>query len=145
MSMLSDADREWARTIAAKAVFGNDSSNTLCSSAACRNASHGSKEHTCDVCRIELLILAALAKRDAERQPVELSAEDQERISGIVHEQWMETKRSQGITSRKSESGEELMVPYGQLSEPVKELDRVAVRSVLTALNTLLREKRSGK
>ena len=125
MSMLSDADREWARTIAkglAYQISGTDWHWNFVGAA--RD------------------ILDALAKRDAEWQPVELSAEDQEHISGIVHEQWMETKRSQGITSRKSESGEELMVPYGQLSEPVKELDRVAVRSVLIALDSLLGEKR---
>ncbi len=59
---------------------------------------------------------------------------DIELISAKVHEQWMESKRAQGIHSRKSESGEELMVPYDQLSEAVKELDRGAVRAVLNAM-----------
>ena len=115
--LTTDADRELVRTIAAKAVFGNDSSNTLCSSAACRNASHGSKEHTCDVCRIELLILAALAKRDAERQPVELSAKDAKVI-------------------------ELLALAWAQINEP--ELWK-ARQVFCDALNALLREKRSGK
>jgi hypothetical protein len=90
-------------------------------------------------------ILRAFAANLRSQQPVELSAEDKEAVASIVHEQWMVAKRSQGVASRKSESGEELMVPYEQLSESVKDLDRIAVRSVLIALNALLREKRSGK
>ncbi len=58
---------------------------------------------------------------------------DVELISAKVHEQWMESKRAQGVRSRKSESGEELMVPYDQLSEAAKELDRGSVRAVLSA------------
>jgi hypothetical protein len=57
-----------------------------------------------------------------------------ERLSGRVHDAWMQTKLSQGITSRPSADGEEQMVPYGQLSEPLKELDRSTVRAVLDAL-----------
>ncbi len=59
---------------------------------------------------------------------------DVELISARVHEQWMESKRAQGVHSRKSESGEELMVPYDQLSEAAKELDRGALRAVLSAM-----------
>ncbi len=40
----------------------------------------------------------------------------------------------QGITSRQSETGEELMVPYERLSEPAKELDRATVRAVYEAI-----------
>jgi hypothetical protein len=54
-------------------------------------------------------------------------------ISAKVHEQWMENKHKAGVTSRKLESGEELMVPYEQLSEQAKELDRGSVRAVLNA------------
>lgn len=56
-----------------------------------------------------------------------------ETIAEAVHEQWMRTKREQGITSRCSETGEELMVPYCNLSEPAKDLDRNSVRAVLLA------------
>jgi hypothetical protein len=49
----------------------------------------------------------------------------------------METKRSQGFTSRKSESGEELMAPYEQLSEEAKDLDRGTVRTVYAAIKAL--------
>ena len=59
---------------------------------------------------------------------------DLEAISAKVHEQWMESKRAKGVQSRKSESGEELMVPYNQLSEAAKDLDRGSVKAVLDAI-----------
>ena len=59
---------------------------------------------------------------------------DIETVSAKVHEAWMESKRTQGVTTRKSESGEELMVPYEQLSEAAKELDRATVRAVYEAI-----------
>jgi hypothetical protein len=59
---------------------------------------------------------------------------DIEVVSAKVHEAWMESKRAQGVTSRKSETGEELMVPYEQLSEPAKNLDRGTVRAVYAAI-----------
>lgn len=46
----------------------------------------------------------------------------------------MNSKRAQGIESRKSEKGEELMVPYEELSEESKELDRGSVRAVYAAI-----------
>jgi len=63
--------------------------------------------------------------------------EDQvvEEVSAAVHDQWMQTKRDQGVTTRKAEDGEELMVPYGQLSAKAKDLDRGSVRAVLAALD----------
>jgi len=62
---------------------------------------------------------------------------DVEAISAKVHEQWMASKRSKGVTSRKSESGEELMVPYEQLSEAAKDLDRGSVKAVLDAIEAI--------
>ena len=59
---------------------------------------------------------------------------DIETVSAKVHEAWMESKAAQGISSRKSEKGEELMVPYEQLSEEAKELDRASVRAVYEAI-----------
>lgn len=56
-----------------------------------------------------------------------------EQLAEAVHEAWMVTKKDQGVTSRRSESGEELMVPYARLSEPAKDLDRGSVRAVLKA------------
>lgn len=40
----------------------------------------------------------------------------------------------QGITSRKAEDGEELMVPYHHLSEKAKDLDRNTVKAVYKAI-----------
>jgi hypothetical protein len=62
---------------------------------------------------------------------------DVEAISAKVHEQWMELKRSKGVESRKSETGEELMVPYEQLSESAKDLDRGSVKAVIAAIDSL--------
>ena len=62
---------------------------------------------------------------------------DIEKVSAKVHEAWMEVKRKQGVTSRKSETGEELMVAYEQLSEEAKELDRSSVRAVYDAIKSL--------
>ena len=59
---------------------------------------------------------------------------DIEFVSAKVHEAWIESKRAQGVTSRKSETGEELMVPYEQLSEPAKNLDRGTMRAVYEAI-----------
>ena len=59
---------------------------------------------------------------------------DVEEVAAKVHEAWMDAKRRAGVTTRKSESGEELMVPYEQLSEEAKELDRSSVRAVYDAI-----------
>ena len=65
---------------------------------------------------------------------------DVEEVSAKVHEAWMDAKRRAGVTTRKSESGEELMVPYEQLSEEAKELDRSSVRAVYDAIESLKKE-----
>ena len=59
---------------------------------------------------------------------------DIEVVSAEVHAAWMESKRAQGVYSRKSEDGEEMMVPYEQLTEKSKELDRGTVRAVYAAI-----------
>ena len=66
---------------------------------------------------------------------------DIEAVAAKVHEAWMRAKRAQGITTRKSETGEELMVDYEQLSEDARELDRGSVRAVYAAIQSLLQEK----
>lgn len=65
---------------------------------------------------------------------------DIEIVANLVHEAWMKSKLAQGVTSRRSESGEELMVPYTQLSETAKDLDRVMVRTVYTAIEAAQKE-----
>lgn len=61
-----------------------------------------------------------------------------EAVSAEVHAAWMRTKAAQGVTSRRSETGEELMVPYAELSEPAKDLDRQSVLAVLAAAMPLV-------
>ena len=62
---------------------------------------------------------------------------DVEEVAAKVHEAWMESKRARGVNTRTSETGEELMVPYEQLSEEAKELDRSSVRAVYDAIREL--------
>jgi hypothetical protein len=62
---------------------------------------------------------------------------DIELVSAKVHEAWMDGKRAKGVESRKSETGEELMVPYEQLSEAAKDLDRGSVQAVYRAIEAL--------
>jgi hypothetical protein len=59
---------------------------------------------------------------------------DIELVSAKVHEAWIESKRDQRVLSRKSETGEELMVPFDHLSERAKDLDRQTVRTVYAAI-----------
>lgn len=62
---------------------------------------------------------------------------DIEAVAAKVHEAWMKAKAARGIESRVSERGEELTVPYEQLSEEAKELDRATVRAVYAAIRSL--------
>jgi hypothetical protein len=68
---------------------------------------------------------------------VDLNLPDVEMVSAKVHEAWMEGKRAKGVESRKSETGEELMVPYEALSEAAKDLDRQTVLAVYRAIEAL--------
>ena len=65
---------------------------------------------------------------------------DIEIVASRVHEAWMKAKAAQGVTSRKSEAGEELIVPYEQLSEAAKEVDRATVRAVYAAIQAAQQE-----
>ena len=62
---------------------------------------------------------------------------DIEKVSKEVHNAWIASKKSQGFHSRKSEEGEELMIPYDRLSEKAKDLDRNTVKAVYTAIKKL--------
>lgn len=67
---------------------------------------------------------------------------DIEAISALVHEAWIKSKQSKGVSSRKLDTtGEELMVPYDQLSVEAKDLDRVTVRTVVEAIESLEKTK----
>lgn len=65
---------------------------------------------------------------------------DIEVVAARVHAAWMESKRAQGLTTRRSETGEELMVPYEELSEEQKEVDRATVRAVYEAIRAAAAE-----
>jgi hypothetical protein len=65
---------------------------------------------------------------------------DIETVSEKVHDAWMKSKLNQGVTSRHSETGEELMVSYDKLSEEAKELDRATVRTVYAAIEEIMRQ-----
>jgi hypothetical protein len=41
---------------------------------------------------------------------------DIEKVAEEVHKAWMESKKAMGVHSRKSEDGEEMMVPYEKLT-----------------------------
>lgn len=64
-----------------------------------------------------------------------------EAVAAKVHDAWMKNKSASGIHSRKSEDGEELMVPYDQLSEKAKEADRASVNAVYNAIEELTPEE----
>ena len=64
---------------------------------------------------------------------------DIEVVAAEAHRGWMDAKRSKGVTTRRSESGEELMVPYADLSEEAKELVRWMVRAVFSAIERVSR------
>jgi hypothetical protein len=66
---------------------------------------------------------------------------DIEAVAAKVHEAWIQSKLIKGITSRKSETGEELMVDYDCLSEEAKDLDRASVRAVYAAIESLSQEE----
>jgi hypothetical protein len=73
-----------------------------------------------------------MAEVEKQKEPVKLP--DVEAVSSAVHEAWMSGKLASGVTSRLAEDGEELMVPYADLSEKAKELDRASVRAVFAAI-----------
>lgn len=59
---------------------------------------------------------------------------DIEVVAALVHLDWMQRKRDQGVDSAQTEVCEELMVPYHQLSEEAKDVDRGIVKSVYAAI-----------
>jgi hypothetical protein len=69
---------------------------------------------------------------------------DIETVAARVHKAWIQQKLEGGVTTRISESGEELMVPYEALSDPAKELDRATVRAVYAAIQATATEMSAG-
>lgn len=60
-----------------------------------------------------------------------------EKVAEQVHIAWMQSKIAQGFHIRKSEDGDELMIPYQQLSEKAKDLDRNTVKAVYNAIRNM--------
>jgi hypothetical protein len=104
-----------------------------CGNACCGRAydpEDGEDEIFCsEECRAED---AAEFERQANTDPLDLP--DVETVAALVHDSWMVEKRRQGVTSRLDGEGREQMVPYGQLTEAQKELDRATVRAVYAAI-----------
>lgn len=69
-----------------------------------------------------------------KQKGTDMNLPDIEKVAAKVHDAWIQGKLSKGITSRKAEDGEELMVPYEQLSEPQKAMDRNTVKAVYLAI-----------
>ena len=57
-----------------------------------------------------------------------------EEVAGTIHAAWMDEKLAAGIQSRMAADGEELMVPYSQLSEKAKASNRILVRTLYAAI-----------
>lgn len=81
------------------------------------------------------LLTLEVDKVDGDVTDGDLDLPNIESVSAAVHEAWMRTKKAQGIFSAFTEDGEELMVPYYQLSEKAKELGRQTVRAVYAAID----------
>lgn len=71
------------------------------------------------------------------KEIMDISLPDIEKVASLVHEAWMKGKLAKGITSRKAEDGEELMVSYESLSEAQKDQDRNTVKAVYDAIRQL--------
>jgi hypothetical protein len=57
-----------------------------------------------------------------------------ERLAPAAHQGWMRGQQDQGVTTRRSWLGEELMVPYAQLTERAKREVRATVRAAIEDL-----------
>jgi hypothetical protein len=82
-------------------------------------------------------LILGTSEENSTTQRVDLP--DVERVAEKVHEAWIRSKKQDGEKSRKSETGEELMKPYSELSEEAKDLDRNTVRAVYRAIKELQR------
>lgn len=61
-----------------------------------------------------------------------------EDVAQAVHEDWCASKRAKGVASRKhATSGEELIAPWADLSEPAKQDNRDLVHTVYSAIGAV--------
>ena len=98
----------------------------------------GAMDHALEIHAAALRLFEAkivgLKERIEKLEGPQMTLPDIELVSAAAHDGWMASKRALGVESRKSETGEELMVPYAELSESAKDLDRGAVRAVYAAI-----------
>lgn len=59
-----------------------------------------------------------------------------EECSEAAHNEWMREKIRRGVTTWPNERGYEQLVPYSELSEDVKEFDRIVVGAIMKILST---------
>lgn len=85
-----------------------------------------------DDARTEFEVLAL--EVDGVKQQQEDWLPEVEEVAAVIHSAWMDEKLAQGITSRKADDDEELMVPYEQLSEKARASNRNLVRTVYAAI-----------
>lgn len=70
-----------------------------------------------------------------------LNLPEVEAVAAKVHGAWRDEKKGQGVTTRQSPTGEELMKPYDELSEEAKESNRKLVNTVYQAIEELTPEE----
>lgn len=59
-----------------------------------------------------------------------------EECAEAIHNEWMAEKLRRGVTSCPNELGFEQLVPYDQLSDNVKEFDRIVVGAIMRVLHS---------
>lgn len=57
-----------------------------------------------------------------------------ERCAEAAHNEWMAEKQRRGVTTWPNEDGIEQMVPYHELSEEIKDFDRIVVGAIIRVL-----------
>jgi len=77
------------------------------------------------------------AEQNQPQTPQRPQLPDLELVAAKVHDSWMQGKLDKGVRTRRAEDGEELMVPYAQLSEAQKDQDRQTVKTVYAAIESL--------
>jgi hypothetical protein len=79
-------------------------------------------------------LISASATAQVKEQCVTPQLPDIEKVSELVHADWVNKKLAEGVTSRLAVWGEELVRPYSELSDRAKQLDRDTVVVVYEAI-----------
>ncbi len=81
-----------------------------------------------------IALLSASAAAQVKEPCVTPQLPDIEKVSELVHADWVNKKLAEGVTSRTAVWGEELVRPYNELSDKAKQLDRDTVAVVYEAI-----------